>query len=233
MLDINEGSFVKIDYVAMKKTDRSVFKTTRETIAKENGLYSEFISYEPELIVIGKKWVPKQVEEKLIGAKQNDKVVIEVPFQHGFGQRDPSKIRLVPRREFQKIQLNPQQGEWVTLGEQEGKIISVSPGRVRVDFNHKLAGEDLIYEVEIKEVINDELHKIQSLINRRLPGQNLADSNIELKGEKIIIELPKRVLFFEYIQFAKKNIARDLRNLINLFEEVIFTEHFTEEDLEQ
>ena len=82
------------------------------------------------------------------------------------------------------------------------------------------------YTVTIHAVINEELDKIQALINRRLPGADLSDSIIRIDGEKLDVILPDRVRYYEYIQFAKKNIAKDIGDIIGKYTEVVFHETF-------
>lgn len=226
MEKVKEGSFVKVDYIAKKAEDNSVFDTTLKAIAEKNGIFSPNKFYEPILLVIGREWLPKVVEESLLGKTIDDTVEVDVPFTEAFGPHDPSKIKLVPRREFQKLQINPQKGEYVSISGQEGLILSVSPGRVRIDFNHRLAGKDLHYTVTIRKVINDELEKIQALINRRLPGADLSDSIIEIDGNALDVILPDRVRYYEYIQFAKKNIAKDIGEILGTYSEVRFHETY-------
>ncbi|RMG33660.1 MAG: peptidylprolyl isomerase [Methanobacteriota archaeon] len=226
MEKVTEGSFVKVDYIAKKAEDNTVFDTTIKEIAEKHGIFSPSKFYEPILLVIGREWLPKIVEDSLLGKTVGESVEVDVPFADAFGPHDPSKIKLVPRREFQKLQINPQKGEYVNISGQEGLILSVSPGRVRIDFNHKLAGKDLHYTVTIRKVINDELEKIQALINRRLPGADISDSIIEINGEALDVILPDRVRFYEYIQFAKKNIAKDIGAILGKYTEVHFHETY-------
>lgn len=226
MTTVEEGSFIKVDYTSITVEDGKAFDTSIEDIAKANDIFNEEKVYEPMLLVLGFNWFPPVVEQALVGHKLGETVDIEIGYEDAFGPRDPAKIKLVARREFQKLQINPQKGDWVTLGDNSGQVLSVSAGRVRVDFNHKLAGKDLKYTIEIKEVINDQEPKIQAIIGRRLPGADLSDSIIDVEDDSVEIELPHRVMYYEYIQFAKKSIADDIKNILKSFNEVLFVERF-------
>lgn len=230
---VTKGSFLKIDYNVKITESNRVFDTTDEELAKKEGIFIDTGTkvYEPTLLVLGFNWFPVVVEERLIGKKVGNDVQIDVSYKEAYGPRDPAKIRLVARREFQKLQINPQKGERVNLGTQNGLVLSVTPGRVRVDFNHELSGKDLTYNIKILDVLNTEVQKIQSIINRRLPGADILDSKIGIEDSNINIELPKRVLYFEYIQFAKRNIVADIKEIIGTFELVTFVEHFDFDDI--
>ncbi len=226
MSKVAEGSFIKVDYVSKLSEDGSIFDTTFEEVAKKNKIFDEEKVYEPLLLVVGSHWFPPKVEEALIGKGVGEVIKIDVESNDAFGPRDPSNIKLVPRREFQRMQINPQKGDWVTVGNQEGKVLSVTSGRVRIDFNHRLAGQNLNYEITIKEVIDDVEGRIQAIIGRRLPGADLSDAILDIDGDTVNIELPKRVTYFEYIQFAKKSIAQEIKEMIEGFKEIVFIERF-------
>lgn len=236
MSSVEEGSSIKIDYVALiddeENGEQIAFDTTIKDIAIENAIYDEKKAYEPMLLVLGYEWFPKKVEEGLVGAEPNQDIEIKISAEDAFGLRDPSRIKLVARREFQKMQVNPQKGEWVKVGKKLGRVLSVSAGRVRVDFNHKLAGKNLIYKITIKQILVSHEDRIQAIIGRRLPGADLADAVIDVNGDTVTIALPKRVTYFEYIQFAKQAIAIDIKNIVAEFKYVRFTETFDLETLE-
>ena len=61
-----------------------------------------------------------------------------------------------------------------------GVVKTVSGGRVLVDFNHPLAGKDLVYNVKINKIVDDIKEKLNSLLKMHL---NIKDAEIELKEE--------------------------------------------------
>jgi hypothetical protein len=65
-----------------------------------------------------------------------------------------------------------------------GRILSVSGGRVLVDFNNPLAGKEVIYTIEVKrkiEDINDKIKAFNSFLFKK-------DFKFEIKDKKIIYE---------------------------------------------
>ncbi len=221
------NDMVKINYTAMKKEDNSVFDTTIESVAKAHDIYDEKLLYTPCLIIIGKNWLPPGVEEQLIGMKENEKKTFTVEAKKGFGLKDRSKIRLIQRREFQRLQIKPKENMKVEVGGSEGRILKVSSSRVKVDFNHDLAGHDLVYEVEIIQCITDIKAQFIALLEKRLPGLDFSTTKIELDKKKIIVELPKESRFMEYIQFIKNGVTRDIAPFAKNYEVVEFIEKYT------
>jgi FKBP-type peptidyl-prolyl cis-trans isomerase 2 len=73
-----------------------------------------------------------------------------------------------------------------------GKILSVSGGRITVDFNNPLAGKTLIYKVNVLRKVEDLSEKIKSFIEflfRR-------DLNFEIKENKLVVEVEKQMSEF-------------------------------------
>lgn len=226
MSKLKYNDMCKINYTARLKDTNEIFDTTIEDIAKEADVYDENILYKPCLVIIGKNWLPEGLEEQLIGMQQGDKDTIAVEAKKGFGLRDRSKIRLIQRREFQKLQIKPKEGMKVELSGMEGRIMKVSSSRVKVDFNHDFAGHDLIYDVEIVEHISDVKDQFVALLEKRLPGVDFSETKIDL-GDKIIkVELPKDTRFMEFIQFTKSGVTRDIGELTDKYEKVKFIEIF-------
>ncbi|MHA1303700.1 MAG: FKBP-type peptidyl-prolyl cis-trans isomerase [Candidatus Heimdallarchaeaceae archaeon] len=213
-MTLKEGSMLKLDYIGRRKDDGTIFDTTKEDVAKKEGIYDEKIVYKPCLVVIGKNWLPKGLEEQLKGMKEGEKKTIEVEAKLGFGLHDRSKIRLIQRREFQRLDIKPKAGMEVEITGQKGRIMKVDSSRVKVDFNHPLAGVDLVYEVEVVHIITDIKEQFIALLERRLPGIDFSGTKLEIDGKILVVELPPDSRFLEYIQFTKNAVTRDISEFV-------------------
>ncbi len=225
---IDPGSMLKIDYTAKIADEDGVmiFDTTIESIAKEESLYKPNKYYEPMLIVLGKGWVPIGLENVLEKANVGDKFKVNVPCQEAYGPKDPSKIKLVARREFQKMNINPSIGDRIQLGMQTGTVLSVSSGRVRMDYNHILAGKDIEYNIKIHNLITGDKNQIAALIKRRLPGANLEGLEVIIEEKTIKVYIPDSARFFEFVQFAKAEAANDISEIVPGYDGIEYIEHF-------
>jgi peptidylprolyl isomerase/FKBP-type peptidyl-prolyl cis-trans isomerase SlyD len=226
MASLHAGDMVKINYTGKTKEDNVVFDTTYESIAKKEDIFDEKVIYRPFTLIIGKKWLPEGLEEQIIGMKEGQNKTIEVEAKKGFGLRDRSKIRLIQRREFQRHQIKPKEDTKVEIGGQTGRILKVSSSRVKVDFNHDLAGNDLVYDVEVIKKITDIKEQFICLLEKRLPGVDFSSTKIELKDKTIIVELPKNTRFMEYIQFIRNGVTRDLGEITTKYNKVTFIEDY-------
>jgi FKBP-type peptidyl-prolyl cis-trans isomerase 2 len=226
MSNIKLGDMVKINYTCKTSEDGKVFDTTFEKIAKEHDIFDENFIYQPFTLIVGSHKLPVGLEEGLIGLKEGDSKTINIEAKRGFGLRDRSKIRLIQRREFQKHQIKPKEDAKVEIGGQKGRILKVSSSRVKVDFNHDLAGFDLIYDIKIIKKVTAIEEQCICLLEKRLPGVDFSNTKIDIQNKTIILELPKDTRFMEYIQFTRNGLTRDLGEITKKYDKVTFIEHY-------
>lgn len=227
---IKEGDFVIVDYVARVEETGEIVDLTLEDVAKKEKIYREDGVYKPKLVIVGEGWFISGFEEGLVGLEVGKKAEIRVPPEKGFGERDPKKIKVVPMREFRKSGITPRPGMRVTINGKVGTIHTVASGRVRVDFNHPLAGKTIIYEVYVRKKLIDNLEKIKAIIGRRLRGIDEEKFKVEIENEKVRIHMPSEVFLLENIQYAKLGIASDVHKHFPQINSVIFIEELTRQE---
>ncbi len=95
-------------------------------------------------------------ESLLEGLAAGAKETFRVAPEQGFGMPNPNNLQWLARSQFaDDIEL--QEGLMVSFadaGQSElpGVVSRIEDDRVEIDFNHPLAGRDLLFEVEIVEV---------------------------------------------------------------------------------
>lgn len=161
-------------------------------------------------IVVGAKLVLPGIDEALERMQVGEKKTIEVAPEKAFGQREQKYIRLVPASQFRKNNMDPYPGMVVSADNMHGRVLSVNSGRVRVDFNHPLAGKILVYDLEIKTKIDDAKEKIKSLVEfyAKVPSSKIS---VEIKGSEAEITVPPMVS-----PVYKKKIADDARAFVGI-----------------
>ena len=75
--------------------------------------------------------------------------------EQGFGQHNPQNVQVMPRSQFQDMELS--EGLLVIFNdaantELPGVVKAFDDAQVTIDFNHPLAGKTLTFDVEIIEV---------------------------------------------------------------------------------
>ncbi len=200
-MQIND--FIRVVYSAkIKETGQEFDKTDDKSIP----------------VIIKPGFLIKGLEEALLEMNVNEKKTIEIPPEKAFGNRDPKLIRLIPISEFRKHDTKPKPGMFIQADNMRGRVLSVSGGRVRVDFNNPLAGKTLIYDIEIKEKIEKVEDKIKALFEiYRLDKDKV---NVIIKEKEVEIEIPPLLN-----SLFKKKIADDIIKILN-FEKVKFVEVF-------
>ena len=94
-------------------------------------------------------------ELALQGLKAGDKRSLRIEPEHGFGQPNPQNLQVMPRGQFEGMELS--EGLMVIFqdaakGEVPGVVSRFDAQQVTIDFNHPLAGKVLTFEVEILDV---------------------------------------------------------------------------------
>jgi len=95
-------------------------------------------------------------EEALIGLKAGDESSSVVPSEKAFGQPNPQNIQNIKREDFAK-DIELEKGLIISFAdannsELPGVIASWDEKWVEVDFNHPLAGKEIVFKVKVAEV---------------------------------------------------------------------------------
>lgn len=175
------------------------------------------------LAVVGAKFVLPGIDEALEQMQVGEKRTIELPPEKGFGLRSQNLIKLVPLSNFRKNSTEPYPGMIVSADNMHGRVLSVNSGRVRVDFNHPLAGKTLVYDLDIKAKIEESKEKLKALVElyTKLPPNKIS---IDIKDKEAEIILPPMVS-----PVYKKKIADDARTYIGI-EKVKFSEVYEKDE---
>lgn len=94
-------------------------------------------------------------EAALYGFKAGDKRSLQIEPENAFGQPNPQNVQLMPRSQFQDMELS--EGLLIIFNdaanaELPGVVKAFDEHQVTIDFNHPLAGKRLSFDVEIIEV---------------------------------------------------------------------------------
>jgi peptidylprolyl isomerase len=226
-MPIKNGDFVLVDYSLKVKDTNEVFDVTMEDQAKAANVYSPEQAYEPKLIVVGQGWMIKGIDEALLDADEGQEKDLEIAPAKAFGERDGSKVRIVPAKELTKQGVTPRPGARIEVGGQLATIRSVGSGRVIVDYNHPLAGKTLVTKLYIRKVVSDPVERMRELIHRRIVNVKKDKFMISNLGTMVTVEMPEESFTLEDIQFAKKGIAKEIGKYFPQVATVQFMESHT------
>ena len=111
---------------------------------------------EPLHFAIGDGTFRGGFELSLYGLKAGDTQTLTLDPEQAFGWRDEALVHEMPRSDF-PADMALEEGQVVGFAtpagdEAAGAIMAIGEDSVTVDFNHPLAGKDVIFHVEILEV---------------------------------------------------------------------------------
>src|SRR3990167_4049502 len=109
----------------------------------------------PSFFVMGEDYISPEFERQLLGMKKGEKKRIYLNAVDAFGEVLEQLIYALPREKFSHLD-HIEEGAIIAFtfpnqGEQAGIIRQVNEGLVVVDFNHPLAGQNLMFDVQIVE----------------------------------------------------------------------------------
>ena len=219
---IKKGDFIELDYTGKVAQTNEIFDLTDEKIAKENNVYDEKAHYGPVIVCVGENDLVKGLDNFIEG-KEPGKYKVELKSDDAFGKRDNRLVKVFPtttlRNMFQKqgYEIEPMPRMQVNIAGLVGLIKTVTGGRTLVDFNHPLAGKDLVYEIEIKRTIEDDKEKLIGYTRLYL------DAETELNEGKAVIKIKE-----DLPKGLKEKFSTNVKRLIPGIKEIAFEKITTE-----
>ena len=181
-MPLQEKDFIEIVFTG--RTDEGkIFDSNKAEDLRKANMKADT---KPFVFALGQEMFLKGVDEFLIG-KEIGEYKISLEPEKAFGKRVPSLVQTIPTKQFTKQNINPLPGTVLNFDGKFGKILTVSGGRVMVDFNNPLAGKNISYDIQILKKIEDIKEKVKS-INDFLFQK---DFKFEIKDKKLTIEADK------------------------------------------
>lgn len=156
----NKNDFIEIEFIG--KSNNQIFDTTNPKEARELGIKNPE-EIKPMIVSIGNQMILKGLDDELAGKEIEKKYSIHLSPEKAFGKRNPQIIRTYSLSSFIKNNIHPHPGMSLQLDNHVVRVLSVTGGRVTVDFNNPLAGKEVDYDFIIKRKIKDDKEKINAL----------------------------------------------------------------------
>lgn len=129
------------------------------SIALTNGTIIESSFDDDSLeITMGNDDITEGMELAIFGLKEGDSQTLTLTAEQGFGLRDEDNIHDMPLSDFPE-ELPPEIGLSYSFESSEGDeipgtVTGLKKSTVEVDFNHPLAGQEIVFRVEILSINN-------------------------------------------------------------------------------
>jgi FKBP-type peptidyl-prolyl cis-trans isomerase 2 len=203
---------VLAEFDAWIEDTNELFDTTNEALAKEQNIYNEKMVYGPQPLIVGKGRLFPGLDEHMLKAEVGKEYELVIPAEKGAGPRDPKLVELHPVREFLKQEIEPRVGLEVTVKNRPAIITAVTAGRVRIDFNNKLAGRSLKYKYKVVEKPTEKKEIVEQVLKMAY-GTN-EGFEVEHHGANFKIKLPDSCKYDQKWFIAKYRVVTDLREVL-------------------
>jgi FKBP-type peptidyl-prolyl cis-trans isomerase SlyD len=159
---LEQGDFILLDYTARTVEEEQLVDTTDPEVAEEEGVDADQ-EFAPRTIVLGQGHIFQAVEDNIPGKEVGDTGTVTIPANEAFGTYDEDEVRTISKDKIPEDDRYP--GAQVRIDGKEGFVETVIGGRARVDFNHPLAGDDIEYEYEVVDVVEDQEERATGLLD--------------------------------------------------------------------
>ena len=142
MQQVKSGDTVKVHYHG-KLTDGTTFDSSA--------------GREPLEFEVGSGHVIKGFDNGVLGMEVGEKKTVTIPVDEAYGPKQDENIIEFPINQFPP-DLKPEVGMPLTMTTTDGYpvqvvITEVRPESVMLDANHMLAGQDLVFDLELVEIV--------------------------------------------------------------------------------
>lgn len=143
MSTAKKGNTVKVHYTG-KFESGEVFDTS--------------VNRDPLEFIVGNGQVIKGFDEAVVGMEVGEKKTVNIPSEEAYGPHMDELVFNFDRKDLPE-DLNPEIGQRLQMVTGDGKRINVtvtaiSEKDITLDANHPLAGKNLIFEIELVEILN-------------------------------------------------------------------------------
>ena len=115
---------------------------------------------DPLEFTLGKRMVIAGFEAAALGMAPGETKTVKIPAEEAYGPRHEEMVMEVARASM-PVEIEPQVGQVLQIGSSQDQMIQVVVAEVTeesviLDANHPLAGIDLVFEIELVEIVEPE-----------------------------------------------------------------------------
>lgn len=142
MQKVQSGDKVKIHYHGTLKTGE-IFDSSKDR--------------EPLEFTVGSGQVIKGFDEGVKGMHTGEKKTVEISVDDAYGEKNNEMIFEFPKDQF-PADVHPEVGQQLMMSNGSGQsfpvtITEIKENSILLDANHPLAGQDLIFDLELVEIV--------------------------------------------------------------------------------
>lgn len=229
---MKKGDIIRLDFNCYYAASGELFDTTDEARAKDKNLWHEGHSYAPRVFIIGSGEgdLPTGLELDLLHAKTGEKREVTLEAKDAYGAHNPLLVETVSARELLRLGIEPEVGATVNRKNRSGFVSGIFGGRVRIDYNHKLAGKSLKYEYSVKGTAEKPQEKVAAVIDIHYGRSE--EFRVEVSGKSATIKVPDVCKFDQSWATQKLRVVLDCREHAGL-DTVSFVEEYVKKQADE
>ena len=144
MSQVKKGDTIKVHYKGTL-SDGSLFDSSE--------------GKDPLEFTVGENMVIHGFDQGVINMQVGDKKTLNIPCLEAYGEINEDLLIEIPKAELPEELGEINEGMQLNMVNQDGyeipvEVIEIKEDAIVLDGNHPLAGEDLIFEVDLVEIVN-------------------------------------------------------------------------------
>lgn len=147
---VAKGDTVQVDYIGALENG-TVFDTSIASEAKKAGLplreKYDFLEFK-----VGAGQMIKGFDSAVVGMKEGEEKIVKIAPSEAYGERDEAAVISIPVERIGNsanikvgVELQAQNGA-------VGKVVEITNGTAKIDFNHELAGKNLVFTIKMVKI---------------------------------------------------------------------------------
>jgi FKBP-type peptidyl-prolyl cis-trans isomerase SlyD len=176
--------------------------------------------YGGDVVIVGAGHTIAGLDEDIAGKDVGFTGTVVIPPEKGFGEHDPKLVENISITKFTDQKAYP--GMNIEIDNRRGTVTKVIGRRVRVDFNHPLAGKEVTYDYTIEEKLEDATEQVKGIIALYT---GIPDLEVEVNDNKAAIKIPAMLSFNQRWLMSKGRVASELVEYVGL-DEVSYVETY-------
>ena len=158
-MKIADNTTVEIDF-SIADNDGNIIESTKDT--------------GPAVYIHGKEMMLQAVEDALLGKESGESISVTVSPEDGFGKRDESLIKEIPKSEFidfgeikigDEFQSHDEDGNHIFV-----TVTEIGDDVVKVDANHPFADKTLVFNINVLSVAETSAEDMEQFFNHDHSG---------------------------------------------------------------
>ena len=123
---------------------------------KDGSTFDSSEGREPLQFTAGEGHVIKGFDDAVLNMNVGDKKTVDIPVEHAYGERNDDMMMEYPISDF-PADMQPRVGMELQMSDDAGNIFPVVVTEVReeiviLDANHPLAGQELVFDLELVSI---------------------------------------------------------------------------------